>query len=130
VLLILQSPLRRAFFPGVIVCVTIVCGGGAVSMSGDDGICCVCKRWFMNCRCCGQETDNGVCDNGCVEPDWSIGWTPADEFSAPGGSVVLHRHKSRELGHWVYALDSNWDPTSFARWGVAEDTEYVVIESR
>ena len=99
-------------------------------MSGDDGVCCVCKRWFMNCRCCGQETDDGVCDNGCVEPEWSIGWTPADEFSAPGGSVVLHRHRCRELGHWVYALDSNWDPTSFARWGVTDDTQYVVIESR
>ena len=99
------------------------------TMRDDDEVF-VRKRWFMNCRCCGQETDDGMCGNECVEPEWSIRWTPADEFTAPNGSVVLHRHRSRELGHWVYALDSNWNSTSFARWGVAEDTQYVMIESR
>jgi hypothetical protein len=75
----------------------------AMSMSGDDGKCCNCGKWFTLCKCgtpIEELPDKDDCGNNWYPQVVAIRW--------PVGTPVVCRRKSRETGEWRYSMFERW----------------------
>jgi hypothetical protein len=82
-----------------------------MSMSGDDGICFNCKKWFADCKCAEQ-----------------LQWLTFDAAKKfPRGCVVVRRWHSREQGWFCYAITDSWNPKEF-HMPYEDDAEFLRLD--